>query len=70
MGVARAAASTVPGGPSGMVAASSDRHGSGIAADRRDSIIPKATALTLILSGPHSFASDFVRPITPAFAVA
>ena len=31
---------------------------------RRVSIQPKATALTLILNWPHSFASVFVRPTT------
>ena len=29
---------------------------------------PKATALQLILNAPHSFASVFVRPTTPALA--
>ncbi len=35
---------------------------------RRVSTKPKATALTLIFSAPHSFASVFVSPTMPAFA--
>ena len=38
------------------------------AAVRRVSTKPNATAFTLTLNGPHSRASVFVSPTSPAFA--
>ena len=41
---------------------------SSLAAVRRVSTNPKATALMLTLNWPHSLASVLVRPTTPALA--
>ena len=41
---------------------------SSLAAVRRVSTKPKATALTLILNWPHSLARVLVTPTTPIFA--
>ena len=43
---------------------------SSLAAVRRVSTKPKATALTLILNWPHSLASVLVMPTTPALPAA
>ena len=53
-------ATSAPPSPASMVSPFS------LAWVSRVSTKPNATALTLILNWPHSFARVFVRPVTPA----
>ena len=65
------AAATWSGSPCGTLTPPTSTAASALnALVMRVSIIPKATALARMPSGPHSLACVLVRPMTPAFAAA
>ncbi len=66
--MASATSSGVPVRKRGVLDANSSREDGSMHSVIFVSIKPGATALTLILEGPSSFASAFVRPMTPALA--